>query len=805
MFGREGSWGVFGGWFNSRVFYALLTASVVILILFIIFTVRTLSHRQIALSREIIKRQAVELFDTIEVMRLWSTYHGGVFVKKTPGLEPNPYLKKGSMRSATGETYILINPAWMTREVLEMARTRHGNKHYFHISSLDPVNPANTPDPFERRSLEYLAEHPEEKYVFEFPDDNPGLMYFYGALRAETACAGCHTGVKPGDLRGGIRMSIPIDIFRAKEEFIHKTENKINLAVFLLSVIAGILSFLLFRYLKLRQLAVERDNLLLESRVRERTSEIHALYDQEKYLRSIMETITRVNSHIVSSTTPADLLGSSLKTLATHDHYRYCWIALREGEKLVVAEDAGDHSGVGKLPSLSLVDSSDRRVHPAITSYLEGRTLEVHASEDQIMRSPEKVPEELRHSGLHSLISVPLRAGSGAGPFGVLVVCSDRKNGFEAEESGMLEELSGDIGFAYDALRKQTDLNQLKTERLSNYEETILSFVHLIEQRDSYTAGHSLRVARYGAMIADQLEVEKEEKILLERAAILHDIGKIATPDSILLRPGQLSPLEFDLIKMHVDSGYHVLSRIHMYRELAEIIRNHHEWYNGRGYPQGVSGEKIPYLARILTVADAFDAMTTDRIYHDKYNVKQAIAELQRCSGTQFDPGVVEAALVAFEEVTLEEPHFQLPETELEKKRFAYFFNDPLTDLYNEEYLKVLLQEKHKVELYSRIIFFSLKRFSDYNKREGWDRGDALLIALARFFSKEFPRSLCFRAHGDIFVVITDRSAAQCNHTLQEVDLLKRSEIEFWYELIEISGKVEPEAKRFKTLSDFLH
>ncbi len=159
---------------------------------------------------------------------------------------------------------------------------------------------------------------------------------------------------------------------------------------------------------------------------------------------------------------------------------------------------------------------------------------------------------------------------------------------------------------------------QLQNQLVENYEHAIHSLVEMIEDRDTYTGGHSERVATYSRDIAKEMGMTEEECQLIYQAGILHDVGKIITPDSILLKPGKLTEQEYSLIKDHVVAGYKILSQVPMYHELAKIVHAHHEHYDGSGYPKGIKGEEIPIGARIMTIADTFDAMTTSRIYKQK-------------------------------------------------------------------------------------------------------------------------------------------------------------------------------------------
>lgn len=296
-------------------------------------------------------------------------------------------------------------------------------------------------------------------------------------------------------------------------------------------------------------------------------------------------------------------------------------------------------------------------------------------------------------------------------------------------------------------------LHQMESDKTSNYEETILAFVDMIEQRDTYTAGHTIRVAHYCQLIAQQMKVSVEEIHRLEKAAILHDIGKVATPDAVLLKPGKLTPLEFELIKQHSTSGYNMLSKIAMYKDLAEIIKYHHSRYDGKGYPRTESPDEIPKLAHILILADAFDAMTTNRIYKPRKTVKETLEEVERLAGSQFHPDVVDAALIALGEVKVENKN-QNPQTTLEYKRFSYFFQDALTEVYNDSYLQVLLSNENRAV--KSLLYISLKNFSQFNKNNGWSKGNQFLIGVAGILKGIYVNDLVFRFEGDDFIVLSE-------------------------------------------------
>jgi len=162
---------------------------------------------------------------------------------------------------------------------------------------------------------------------------------------------------------------------------------------------------------------------------------------------------------------------------------------------------------------------------------------------------------------------------------------------------------------------KTLELKALMMKQECNYENTLLSMVNMIDQRDSYTAGHSQRVSDYCYRIAKEMGYSEEDCATVSKAGILHDIGKIATPDVVLLKPQSLNDLEYTLIKEHANVGYEVLKDIPMFKELATIVRDHHERCDGSGYPRGLKHQEIHPLALVMMVADTFDAMTTNCIY----------------------------------------------------------------------------------------------------------------------------------------------------------------------------------------------
>ena len=322
----------------------------------------------------------------------------------------------------------------------------------------------------------------------------------------------------------------------------------------------------------------------------------------------------------------------------------------------------------------------------------------------------------------------------------------------------------------------------METEKIKNFETTILSFIEMIEDRDTYTGGHSQRVATYARLIAQEMGQSKEDCELLYKAGIIHDIGKIATPDTILLKPGKLNNLEYKLIQEHVSVGYKLLSKIPMYKKHADIIIGHHERYDGTGYPNGLKGDEISLLSHILLVADAFDAMTTNRIYKGRKNIENAIRELKELSGKQFDPKVAQVAVKVLSNIEIPQVVTQLPKTEIEKERFSYFFRDQVTDAYNYDYLNFIIEHNTLNDEYCYVYKLYLHNFNNFNNSKGWNEGDKLLSKFVSYLYESYPKTTIFRVHGDDFILMTKESIV--------IDIDKIQDLEFFKDnLITISQK----------------
>jgi len=184
-------------------------------------------------------------------------------------------------------------------------------------------------------------------------------------------------------------------------------------------------------------------------------------------------------------------------------------------------------------------------------------------------------------------------------------------------------------------------------EQQAAYEATIRTLVQAVETKDHYTRGHSERVSRASVMIARVIGMREDRVVALRYAGILHDVGKLGVPTKLLQKSGPLTEGEFAAIQLHPVRGREMVHEIEFLDEALQGIFHHHERIDGRGYPEGLSGQAIPEFARVIAVADAFDSMTSTRSYRGARTVEEAVVELERCKGSQFDPALVEALIAA--------------------------------------------------------------------------------------------------------------------------------------------------------------
>ena len=304
---------------------------------------------------------------------------------------------------------------------------------------------------------------------------------------------------------------------------------------------------------------------------------------------------------------------------------------------------------------------------------------------------------------------------------------------------------------------KTKDIEELQQQKTSNYKNTLYALVKMIEDRDTYTGGHSLRVAKYSKMIAQEMGLDEKICENIYEAGVLHDIGKIAIPDNILLKPNNLDELEYTLIKEHVTLGVKMLSNVPMFRDLAKFIEGHHEKLDGSGYPKGLKGDELSIESQIMAVSDAFDAMTTSRIYKERKNIIEALQELENLSGKYFREDVVKSALIALKDISIDSNISQLPITDIEKERFSYFYKDQTTQSYNGNYLDLILTKNIYDKKYKYLYQIAIHNLNIVNLHYGWEFGNDFLKGFYKNLEKVFDGSTIFRIFSDDFIILSEK------------------------------------------------
>ncbi len=395
-----------------------------------------------------------------------------------------------------------------------------------------------------------------------------------------------------------------------------------------------VLGLLLAAYRDERTFA-ERDRKIVEGLSRQ----ISLALDDARLYRTALERSLELNNKIETLQVMYEIDRSILSTLEPHEVLEtatsnICRIVPCDGASILLADrerqgfiHAAGHGRSGaSAPFVPFRDTSATEVlRSGRPQFEENRTgaADLAAYERQLLAE-----------GFFSHIRIPLVVKGEA--VGVLGVKSKRAAAFTPENVSTLERVANQIGVALENTRLVTDLQELLLG-------TVKSLSHAIDAKSPWTAGHSERVTRYAVAIGRRMGIPDREIKDLELGSLLHDVGKIAIHDVILNKPCGLTREEFEIVKRHPVRGVELLEPIKQFNRVIPCIRHHHERFDGTGYPDGLRGEQIPLWARILSVADAYDSMTVERPYRMAFAREAAIAELNRCAATQFDPAIVAA------------------------------------------------------------------------------------------------------------------------------------------------------------------
>jgi PAS domain S-box-containing protein/putative nucleotidyltransferase with HDIG domain len=361
-----------------------------------------------------------------------------------------------------------------------------------------------------------------------------------------------------------------------------------------------------------------------------------------------LQTLSAGNLALVRAENENELLRSITEVIAQQGGYLLAWVGFAEhDENKTVRPVARSGHETSYLDDVNITwADTERGRGPTGTAIRTARTVVNH----DIHTNPAMAPwhETAIKRGYQSSIALPLISEGQA--FGSLNIYSVEPDFFTAEEATLLEELANDLAYGIITLRTREAHEQQATILRQNLEQSIQTIAATVEARDPYTAGHQKRVAELATAIAQEMGLPEEQINGIHLAATIHDLGKIRVPAEILSKPGKLNAVEFQLIQMHPQEGYDILKEVKFPWPIANIILQHHEKLDGSGYPQGLRGDAILLEAKILTVADVVEAMSSHRPYRVGLGIDTALAEIEAQRGIQFDPVVVDACLKLFRE-----------------------------------------------------------------------------------------------------------------------------------------------------------
>jgi putative nucleotidyltransferase with HDIG domain len=346
---------------------------------------------------------------------------------------------------------------------------------------------------------------------------------------------------------------------------------------------------------------------------------------RDKKIKELEERIYLLQEEFSLIYRIGELLGACL------EFERACSVILKEGIKITRADKGLFIMGKkDKLKVISTIGFPEdkmlqyqRNINRSLIKHY------INENKEKIMKDIEDYHPEAKFLNIKNILIIPM------------------------EKSGALAFSADDRVFSEKDLELAKTLATYSVKIVKNAEfylsmqelffDTVLALSSAIDARDPYTAGHSRKVKDIALAIADQLNLSEQDKRILHLGALLHDIGKLTIPEKILTKPGRLSEEEYKLIKTHPERGAKILSNVTMLEGVLTCVAQHQEKFDGTGYPKGLKGKEISLFARILAVADAYDAMTSERAYRRAFTKEEAKEELRRCSGTHFDPQIVEA------------------------------------------------------------------------------------------------------------------------------------------------------------------
>lgn len=385
----------------------------------------------------------------------------------------------------------------------------------------------------------------------------------------------------------------------------------------------------------------------ITSIIRDVTERNHARQELQRINQALL-TITTCNAALIHATDELQLLHDMCQIIVRNAGYMMSWVGFVEHDEQKTVRPMA-HGGFeqGYLERAQVTWADDPRGQGPTGTAI--RTQKPALVKDTLS-DPAYRPwrDHGIKLGYRSILALPLISFSQV--FGALTIYSPDIDAFSENEIELLDQLANDLAFGIMTLRTRK-AHELSTERLmQSMESSITAVAAIVEMRDRYTAGHQRRVADLSKAIAHELGLSESEIHGIYLAAAVHDLGKIHVPAEILTNPDRLSDIEFQLVKTHAKAGYDILKDIDFPWPIAQMVYQHHEWLDGTGYPNGLKDSEILFGAKIITVADTVEAMSSHRPYRPGLGIDAALEEISHYAGVRYDRKIVDTCIKLFRE-----------------------------------------------------------------------------------------------------------------------------------------------------------
>ncbi|HLO26035.1 MAG TPA: HD domain-containing phosphohydrolase [Geobacteraceae bacterium] len=342
----------------------------------------------------------------------------------------------------------------------------------------------------------------------------------------------------------------------------------------------------------------------------------------------VIVTLDEINKAISSSLSPAKIIETAMEQIERIVQCKFVAILVEEKGNLVVS---AVHAIGVTVPALFSPGATPMGNCLACFAFSKGKSR--YIAHLGTVKRLHPFDRALAKSGIESVLAIPLVSKDLTK--GVLMLGDTQVGQFVREDAFAIEKITAQMAVALENARLYEDMRSL-------FINTVASLANAIDAKSPWTKGHSERVMHGSATIAKEMGLDEAMIERVRLGGLLHDIGKIGIIEALLEKPEALSEDEFPPLRLHPEKGVAILAPIEQLRDVLPGILHHHERFNGTGYPEGLKGEAIPLEARIIAVADAFDAMVSDRPYKKGFSTAEALVELRKCAGAQFDPQVVE-------------------------------------------------------------------------------------------------------------------------------------------------------------------